>query len=206
MEPRRKPGLLINIELKIKQGKGPGYERWAKVFNLKQAAQTLIYLQEHDLDSYSALQEKTAEATAGYNDLSSRIKGLEADMRSNAELQKHIINYSKTRKIYEDYRKAGYSRKFHDANAEAILLHKAAKQAFDTLKGTGDLGYGRDKRLPTIKTLRAEYAAALEEKKKAYAGYREAKTEMRELLVARENVDRLLNIPAPGRERETERG
>ncbi len=199
-EQQRKPGLLIDIESKLRQGKGAGYERWAKVFNLKQAAQTLIYLQEHGgIDSYEALREKAAAATARYDALSSTIKGLEADMKVNSELQKYIINYSKTRRVYEDYRRAGYSHKFKNENADAILLHQAAKQAFD------DLGYGKGKKIPTIKALRAEFAVALEEKKKAYAGYREAKSEMRELLVARENVSRLLNIPAPGRERETER-
>lgn len=199
MQPQRKPGLLIDIQSKIQQGKGAGYERWAKVFNLKQAAQTLIYLQEHGVDSYEELKEKTAAATARFNELSTQIKGLEAGLKSNAELQKHIINYSKTKQVYVEYRKAGYSQKFKAAHTTDIILHQAAKKVFD------DLGYGKGKKLPTIKMLRAEYAVALEEKKSAYAGYRGAKTEMRELLVARENVDRLLNIPATEREREAER-
>ncbi len=198
-EPQCKPGLLIDIQSKIQQGKGPGYERWAKVFNLKQAAQTLLFLQEHGVDSYDALTEKAAASTARFNDLSSRIKASEAALKANAELQKHIVNYSKTRKTYEDYRKAGYSKKFRAEHESDIILHQSAKKAFD------ELGYNREKRLPTIKTLRAEYAAALEEKKKAYAGYREVKVEMRALLIASENVNRLLNIPAPGREREVER-
>jgi hypothetical protein len=195
----KKPGLLIDIQSKLQQGKGEGYRRWATVFNLKQAAQTLIYLQEHGLDDYGALKEKTEAAAVRYHGLSSRIKGLEADMKSNAELQKHIINYSKTRDTYVAYRKAGYSKQFREQHETEILLHQAAKEAFDAL------GYGKDKRLPTIKTLRAEYAAALEEKKKAYAGYRAAKDEMRSLLTAKQNVDRLLNIPDDRREREPER-
>ena len=199
LEPQRRPGLLIDIESKLRQGKGEGYARWAKVFNLKQAAQTLLYLQEHGVDSYDELREKTAAATARFNDLSARIKTLEAGMKANAALQKHIINYSKTRKTYEAYRKAGYSKKYRAEHESDILLHQAAKQAFD------NLGYGKGKRIPAIATLRTEYAAALDDKKAAYAGYREAKAEMRELLVARENVDRLLNIPAPRREREAER-
>ena len=199
VEPYRKPGLLIDIESKLKQGKGEGYARWAKVFNLKQMAQTLIYLQEHGLDDYNVLKEKAAAATTQFNELSDTIKGCEASLKINAELQKHIINYIKTRKVYEAYRKAGYSKKFYAANTESILLHKAAKQVFD------DLGYGKGKRIPTIQSLRAEYAVILGEKKKAYAGYREAKSEMRELLVARENVERLLNVSSPVRERDTER-
>ena len=195
----QRPSLLIDIQSKIQQGKGTGYERWAKVFNLKQAAQTLIYLQEHGVDSYDELREKTAEATGRFNDLSSRIKGLEATMKTNAELQKHIIGYTKTRQTYVEYRKAGYTKKFRETHEADILLHQTAKKFFD------ELGYGKDKKLPTVKTLRAEYAAALEEKKNAYSEYKKAKSEMRELLVARENVDRMLNISVSERERETER-
>jgi hypothetical protein len=67
------------------------------------------------------------------------------------------------------------------------------------------MGYGRDKPLPSVKTLRAEYAVALEEKKKAYFGYKSAKAEMRELLTVKANVDRLLGITEHDREHEHER-
>ncbi len=143
--------------------------------------------------------EKTAAATDRYHAISDRIKSLEAVLKANADLQKQIVNYSKTRKTYEAYRKAGYSRKFRAEHAEDILLHQAAKRMFD------ELGYGKDKKIPTIAILRSEYAAALAEKKEAYAGYREAKAEMRELLTARENANRLLNIPASEYERDAER-
>lgn len=42
-----KVGLLVDIEVAIRSGKGPGYERWAKVFNLKQLSQAVLYLKEH---------------------------------------------------------------------------------------------------------------------------------------------------------------
>ena len=113
------------------------------------------------MDSYDELQGKTAASTARFNDLSSRIKASEAALKANAELQKHIINYSKTRKTYEDYRKAGYSKKFRAEHETDIILHQSAKKAFDAL------GYSKGKRIPTIATLRAEYAAALEAKRKS---------------------------------------
>lgn len=197
--PPRKPGLLIDIQSKLQQGKGEGYARWAKVFNLKQAAQTLIYLQERELDSYDVLNEKAAAATARFNDLSEKIKGLEAGLKANAELQKHIVTYSKTRNTYAAYRKAGYSKKFRAEHETDILLHQAAKKAFD------ELGYGKGKKIPTVASLRSEYATTLDEKKKAYAGYRQAKADMRELLLVKENVDRLLETPQRDRGLETER-
>lgn len=198
-EPSRKPSLLIDIESKIKQGKGEGYARWAKVFNLKQAAQTLIYLQEHGLSSYDALKEKTAAATARFNDLSDKIKGLEARLKANAELQKHIVTYSKTRNTYTAYRKTGYSKNFRAEHETNILLHQAAKKAFD------ELGYGKGRKIPTVASLRSEYAAVLDEKKKAYADYRQTKTDRRELLLVKENVDRLLETPRRGLELGPER-
>ncbi len=163
-EPQRKPGLLIDIEAKLRQGKGDGCARWAKVFNLKQAAQTLLCLQEHGVDSDDALEEKASAATTRFNDLSARIKTLEAGLKANAALQKHIINYSKTRKTYEAYRKAGYSKKFRSEHESDILLHQSAKKTFDAL------GYGKDKKIPAIATLRAECAVALDEKRKPTPG------------------------------------
>ena len=176
----------------MRDGKGPGFERWAKVQNLKQMARTLIYLQEHGLDDYAVLKEKSAAASARVDALSDRIRELDAKLTANASLQKHIINYSKTRQTYIDYRKAGYSKKFMELHRDDILLHRAAKNAFDELAL---------KKLPTIKSLRAEYAPMLEEKKKTYAEYRAARDEMKALLVAKSNVDRLLGCADDGRER-----
>jgi hypothetical protein len=129
----QRPSLLIDIQTKMREGKGAGYERWAKLHNLKQMAQTLIYLQEKGLDDYAVLKGKTSAATTRFNELSERIKELEAGLSSNATLQKHIVNYSKTRQIYIDYRKAGYSKKFKALHEADIIIHQTAKKAFDEL-------------------------------------------------------------------------
>ena len=114
-------------------------------------------------------------------------------MAEIAVLRAHIINYAKTRETYVAYRKAGYSRKFREEHEEEILLHQAAKNAFD------DMGV---KKLPKVRELQAEYVRLLEDKKKTYAEYRRSREEMRELLAAKANVDRLLNMEA---EHDTER-
>ena len=91
----------------------------------------------------------------------------------------------KTREVYVAYRKAGYSKKFREEHEEEILLHQAAKNAFD------EMGV---KKLPKVKELQTEYAKLLEEKKKTYAEYRRSREEMRELLTAKANVDRVLKM------------
>ena len=179
----QKGSLLIDIEAKMRAGKGRGYQNWAKVFNLKQMAQTMAYLQEHHLLDYADLTQKVEDTSARFNALSASIRGTEKRMAEIAALKTHIINYSKTRDVYATYRKAGYSKKYLAEHESEIILHKAAKKAFDTL------GL---KKLPTVKSLNIEYAELLSTKKAAYGEYYAARDERKELLVHRANVDRIL--------------
>ena len=91
---RKKNMLLIDIEAKLQAGKGVGYERWAKVFNVKQMAQTYNYLREHGLLDYAELEEKAAAATEQFHALSAQIKAAETRMAEIAVLKTHIINFS----------------------------------------------------------------------------------------------------------------
>ena len=48
--------MLIDIQNSIKAAESKGYEQWAKIHNLKQAAKTLNFLTEHDISEYEQLQ------------------------------------------------------------------------------------------------------------------------------------------------------
>ena len=104
-----------------------------------------------------------------------------------------IINYSRTRSTYIAYRKAGYSKKFKQEHESDILVHQTAKKFFDEL--------GLEK-LPTVKSLQKEYSDLLSRKKEIYPEYRKLRTEMKDLLTAKANVDRLLSIDAQSRKEE----
>lgn len=116
-------------------------------------------------------------------------------MAEITELRKHIINYAKTREVYVAYREAGYSKKFLAEHEAEILLHKAAKKAFD------EMGI---KKLPTVKSLQDEYASLLSEKKKLYPEYSGTRQEMRDLQMAKANVARLLGYDEKETEKEKE--
>ena len=194
-EPRR-VNLLIDIQAKIRDGKGEGYERWARIFNLKEAAKTLLFLKENGIDSYDDLVSKTAAASADFDGRMMKIKATEKRMAEISELQKQIGTYGKTRDVYERYRASGWNRDFYEAHRTDITLHRAAKKHFDSLK---------IKKLPTIASLKQEYAPLAAEKKKLYNGYHEAKDTMRQLLVAKGNAARILGIDLDTQERERTR-
>ena len=197
----QKNTLLIDIEAKLREGKGSGYERRiysvnaAKVHNLKQMAQTVNYLRKHGLLDYDELKQQSTDAAARFNDLSEQIKTAEKRMAEIAVLKTHIINYTKTREIYAGYRKAGYSKKYLAEHEGDILLHKAAKKAFD------ELGL---KKLPTVKGLQAEYAELLTQKKAAYGEYRTVRDEMKELLIHKANVEQILGKEPENEEKKNE--
>ena len=172
--------MLVDIQAKLAEGKGTGFARWAKQHNLKEISRTLVFLQENKIGSIEEMQERVDAATAHYHELGDSIKASEKRLAEIAVLKVHIINYAKTRPVYDAYRKTGYSKRFLETHRTEITLHKAAKAAFDE---------ANLKTLPKAKELDAEYFKLLTEKKARYPDYRKAKEEMQELLRAQKNIE-----------------
>ena len=178
--PEQKFQMLVDIQAKLAKEKGAGFARWAKQHNLKEMSRTLVFLQENKIGSIEEMQERVDAATARYHELGDSIKASEKRLAEIAVLKAHIINYAKTRPVYDAYRKTGYSKRFLETHRTEITLHKAAKAAFNE---------ANLKKLPKVKELDAEYSKLLTEKKAVYLDYRKAKEEMQELLRAKKNVE-----------------
>lgn len=180
--------LLIDIQEKMRQGKGGGYTKWATVYNIKQMAQTLLFLQERDIRDYDVLAEKVSGASLRFHELSQEIKVAEKRMGEIAVLKTHILNYVKTRDIFVEYKKSGYNKKFYAEHESKLILYKAAREAFNNLP---------DKKIPKIKELNVEYAKLLSHKKELYSEYRQSKKEMQDFVTAKHNIDSFLRIQEP---------
>ena len=191
----RKVNLLIDIQAKLAAGKGAGYERWAKIFNLKEAAKTLNFLMENGLADYDELALRAAQAEDGFNAASQKIKQLEARMAGVAKLKTHIIQYSKTREVYAAYKKSRHKKEFLAEHGAEIAQHEAAKKAFDALDG---------KAIPKVAQLSAEYAALLEEKREQYEQYKALRQDMITYQTALRNVDKILRLEPPEQAQEKE--
>lgn len=195
-QPRQKVSLAIDIQSKL-QGKGPGYERWAKVFNLKQMAAALAYLQDNGLTDYEQLEQKATAATERFHKLSDQIKSTEAALHTNMELKAATVQYAKTRPVFEKYKASKYSRKFLAEHEADIELYRAACADFKRILDGG--------KLPKIDALKEEGRKLAERKKKLYAEYRKAKADMQEVATIKANIDYLLGYSEPGRKKEQER-
>lgn len=184
--------LLIDIQAKLNAGKGIGYERWAKTFNLKEAAKTLNFLIDHDLTDYNKLVERVETVSDDFDKSADRIKRLEAQMAEIAQLKTHIIQYSKTRDVYAAYKKSRHKKEFLAEHADEIARHEAAKKAFDALGG---------KPVPKVAQLSAQYGALLAEKREEYERYRELRNDMITYQTALKNVDAILGLEHQENER-----
>ena len=181
----QKINLLIDIQAKMAAGKGAGYERWAKIFNLKEAAKTLNFLIENDLTDYDELTVRAEQAGDRFDEVSRRIKQLEGRMAEVAQLKTHIINYSKTREVYAAYKKSRHKKEFLAEHGDEIAKHEAAKKAFDALGG---------KPIPKVAQLSQEYAALLAEKQERYAEYKALRQDMIDYRTMKQNVDKILGL------------
>lgn len=182
--PQKRFSMLIDIEQALADGKSKGYAHWAKKFNRKELAKIYLFLKENNMDNYDDLVAHTEKLSARFDELSDFIKEKEKRIAEIQVLRTHIDNYTKTRQVYTDYHKSGYSKKFFEAHREDIQLHKAAKDAFD------QLGV---KKLPTRKELSVEFNQLITEKKAAYAEYRQVKKDMQDYLIAKRAMDVILN-------------
>ena len=168
------------------EGKGPAYERWAKVYNLKQMAAALQFLQENNLTDYDALAAKTTAAVDRAHALAGELQTTEAALSKVSGLMGAVVDYAKTRPVFDGYKAARYSKKYLAEHEEALASYRAAKAAInDILDGA---------KLPRMDALKKQRRELADKKKALYAEYRQAQRDMRQAVAVKANIDHLLGL------------
>ena len=163
---------LVDIQAKVAAGKGIGYERWAKKFNLKRWSQTLILLQEKGLTSEDALHQRIAELQTQHDDALAVVKDLDARMVSLKELRGHLVVYRQYKPLAQKLQTVRNPAKFKEQHRAEFAVYEAACAYF---KANGL------RTLPDLKKLDAEYQTLSSEKNGFYTRYKKAQLELREL-------------------------
>ena len=195
---QRDVSLLIDIENSIKAAQSKGYEQWAKIHNLKQAAKTMNFLTEHKIEQYADLVSRIEEMAAESGQAADALKNAEKRLADMAVLIKNVSTYQKTKPVYDAYRKARNREKYRAGQEQAIILHEAAARS---LKAAGIA------KLPNLAALQSEYEALQAQKEALYADYGKLKKKVREYDIIKQNIDSILQADRqPEREKGTERG
>ena len=193
----RRVNLLIDIQERMRQGKGPAYERWAKVYNLKQMAAALQYLKEHQLFEYNDLAAKTDAATERFHTLAGDIQQTEAELSRVSDLMAAVVQYAKTRPAFDGYKAAKYSRKYLAEHEAELADYRAAKATMAELLG--------GEKLPKMDVLKEKRRQLAARKKALYLEYRKAQQDMRELVAVKGSVDHLRGLTDSQRNKEQAR-
>ena len=195
---RKGVNLLIDIENSIKAQQSRGYEQWAKIHNLKQAAKTMNFLTENKIEQYADLVSRIEEMAAESGQAADALKDAEKRLADMAVLIKNVSTYQKTKPVYDAYRKARNREKYRAGQEQAIILHEAAARS---LKAAGIA------KLPNLAALQSEYEALQAQKEALYADYGKLKKKVREYDIIKQNIDSILQADRqPEREKGTERG
>ena len=187
---------LVDIEQKMAEGKGKGYERWAKIHNLKQAAKTLTIYQQYGFSSPEQLEAAVATAYQEMRQTSGELKALETKLQGKKKLQRQVLAYAQT-KAARDGLRAQKSEKaraaYRQAHESDFIIADAAARYFKA--------HGITK-LPARKALQAEIEQLISEKDGLYNTYHEQKQRFKELQTVKRNIDQILRRDEPHRRKE----
>ena len=187
---------LVDIEQKKAEGKGKGYEHWAKIHNIKQMAKTLNVYQQYGFTSPEQLEAAFDTAYEEMRQTSGELKTLETKLQGKKELQRQVLAYAKT-KPARDGLKAQKSPKAREAYRQAhesdFIIADAAARYFKAHGIT---------RLPARKALQDEIEQLVSKKSGLYNTYHEQKQRYTELQTVKRNIDQILRREEPRRRKE----
>ena len=183
---QRGVSLIIDIENSIKAQQSRGYEQWAKIHNLKQAAKTVNFLTEHKIEQYTDLITRIDEIMAASEQAADALKNVERRLADMAVLIKNITTYKKTKPVYEAHKMAKNKELSHAAHESDLILYEAAAKALRAANVGG--------KLPSVAALQAEYAKLTEQKEALYADYGKLKKQVKEYDTMKRNIDSFLKI------------
>ncbi len=192
--PRRRSAREISLrtalEDSIKAQQSAGYARWAKLHNLKQAANSLNFITEHQIDSYEGLESRLAEISAANDAAASALKDAERRLGDMALQIKNLSAYKQLRPVALELRNTKDKAAFRRQHESQLILYEAAAKS---LKEAGV------KKLPNLYALKAEYKKLDEERERLSEQYNEVKKELKEYGIIKQNVDSILRV-TPGKE------
>ncbi|MBR6861505.1 MAG: relaxase/mobilization nuclease domain-containing protein [Acidaminococcaceae bacterium] len=178
---------LVDIEAKLRAGKGKGYQVWAERSNIDAKAQMVIFLKEHHIDSLEELNDQIQEMTDRRNSLKTSIREKQNRMKEINRQRQAIRDYGRTKEVYTQYRESGWSVKFYQEYRQEIEDHRNAQSVYSSL----------NEKLPTLKELTAEYDGLKEEKETDQAALDKLKPKLTDLKHIRYNYEILERDSAP---------
>ena len=182
----REARLYINISTYVTTGNREGFERWAKLNNLKEAARTFNYLSENNLLNYENFQQHISDITDSVKAVDQRIEEISTELGTQKLIQKHCDSYRLCRKVIEDCKSAKNPKAYRSKHQAEYQLHDSLKKELQ------DLGVTKipssEKIQKRIESLELEQAIVICEQQELHK-------KQKILGIIQQNFTALLNVP-----------
>ena len=182
----REARLYINISTYVTTGNREGFERWAKLSNLKEAARTFNYLSENNLLNYEDFKQHVFDIENSIKATDQRIEEINTELGTKKLIQKHCDSYRLCRKVIEDCKSVKNPKAYRTGHQAEYQLHDSLKKELQ------DLGVTRipssEKIQKQIENLESEQSAAVREKQ-------ELQKNQKTLDIIQQNFTALLDAP-----------
>ena len=188
---------MVDIAAKKAEGKGKGYEHWAKIHNLKNASRAYLRFREMGFSSPEELAAAYEAAHTHMNEVRVDLKSVEKTIADKKELQHHVLNYYKTREVREGLKACKTEkarRAYREEHESDFIILDAAKRYFDSQGLT---------KLPSYKALQTDIEGLIQRKNELYNEYHAVKEKDKELGTIHHNIQQILH-GAPSKRKEQE--
>ena len=183
---RKGISLIIDIQNSIKAQESKGYEHWAKINNLKEAAKTINFLTENNLLQYSDLEAKVADIHSSFARTGDDLKRVEARLREVQPLIKNISNYQRLKPVADALAKAKDKAAFREKHQAELVIYEAARSTLKAMQG--------DKKFPSLKSLQTELQQLQDEQQRLYDERAKLKKQAKQIDTIKANVDIFLSL------------
>ena len=171
--------LVVDLQENVKAQENLAYALKVKISNLQKMAETLVWVQENNINDLTELNDLCKTAQANAQAAYDRLSQTEDELYKTNEQIHYAGQYLSTKEVQQQFAKAFFKKKFRAEHSKELDAYAESVKYF---------WEENDGKLPSLKSLKKrkeELTKEIAERKKAYAPLRE---ESRRLEIASDNV------------------
>ena len=176
--------LVVDLQDCVKAQQNAAYANKVKLSNLKEMAKTVAYIQEHGYDTRDSLENSFSEIKNHASTSKKDLKFVEDNLRKVNEQIHYTGQYLANKPVYQKFVKAKNKEQFRQEHPTEIALYEAARKFLKVQSA--------DRKLPSMKLLKAEKEKLLQQKEDAQKTYHYYRDYQKELNTVCSNVDKIL--------------
>ena len=177
--------LVVDLQNNVKAQQSRAYMQKVKLTNLKQMAQTIVYVQQHGYETRDSLQNSYDEILSKRIEAKKELRETEDKLKDINEVIRYTGQYLSNKKVFGEMLNARNKKKFRGAHSSEITVYEAAVRFLKSRYLGG--------KMPSMKALQEEKQRLTIRRDAKQSSYNYLYDYTQELKTVCANVDAILN-------------